>query len=154
MNILNMVYTLHFFFSSKCSLFHNSNVFGSCVIHILHTGCAKITKKKNSGAKSLTKDAKMCMMIRGAADRLWWTKILYVQLKRRLGITDDSPLRHFPCIFLKFHGHFFTKMCLRSKKPLPLALHRRRHHSRMKGYKKLVQRYNRCLNNGGNYVEN
>ena len=29
-----MVYTLHFFFSSKCSLFHNSNVFGSCIIHI------------------------------------------------------------------------------------------------------------------------
>ena len=31
-----------FFFSSKCSLFHNSNVFGSCIIHILYTGCAKI----------------------------------------------------------------------------------------------------------------
>jgi len=30
------------FFSSKCSLFHNSNVFGSCFIHILYTGCAKI----------------------------------------------------------------------------------------------------------------
>ena len=46
-----MVYTLRFF-SSKCSLFHNSNIFGSCVIHILYTGCAKI-KKNNSGAKRL-----------------------------------------------------------------------------------------------------
>jgi len=46
-----MVYTIRFF-SSKCSLFHNSNVFGSCVIHILYTECAKI-KKNNSGAKSL-----------------------------------------------------------------------------------------------------
>ena len=46
-----MVYTLHFF-SSKCSLFHNSNVFGYCIIHILYTGCAKI-KKNNSGAKRL-----------------------------------------------------------------------------------------------------
>jgi len=46
-----MVYTLRFF-SSKCSLFHNSNLFGSCVIHILYTGCAKI--KKKSGAKRLT----------------------------------------------------------------------------------------------------
>ena len=62
-------------------------------------------------------------------------KIWCVQLKRRLRRTDDSPLRHFPCIFLKFHGHFFTKLCLRSKKPLPLALHRRQHHSTMKGYK-------------------
>ena len=32
------------FFSSKCSLFHNSNVFGSCIIHILYTECAKIKK--------------------------------------------------------------------------------------------------------------
>jgi hypothetical protein len=35
------VYRLRFF-SSKCSLFHNSNVFGSCIIHILFTGWAKI----------------------------------------------------------------------------------------------------------------
>ena len=46
-----MVYTLRFFFSSKCSLFHNSNVFGSCIIHILCTECAKI--KKKSGTKRL-----------------------------------------------------------------------------------------------------
>jgi len=38
-----MVYTLRFF-SSKFSLFHNSNVFGSCIIHSLYTGCAKIKK--------------------------------------------------------------------------------------------------------------
>ena len=41
-----------FIFSSECSLFENSNVFGSCIIHILNTGCAKI-KKNNSGAKRL-----------------------------------------------------------------------------------------------------
>ena len=34
-----------FFSSSKCSLFHNSNEFGSYFIHILYTGCAKIKKK-------------------------------------------------------------------------------------------------------------
>ena len=34
------------FFSSKCSLFHNANLFGSYIIHILYTGCAKIKKKK------------------------------------------------------------------------------------------------------------
>jgi len=38
-------------------LFHNSNVFGSCIIHILYTGCAKI-KKNNSGAKSLMYELK------------------------------------------------------------------------------------------------
>ena len=40
---LNMVYTLRFF-SSKYSLFHNSNVFGSCIIHILYTGVLKLKK--------------------------------------------------------------------------------------------------------------
>ena len=35
---------LAIFASSKCSLFHISNVFGSCIIHILYTGCAKIKK--------------------------------------------------------------------------------------------------------------
>ena len=48
-----MLYTLLFFsLSSKCSLFHNANWFGSCIIHILYTGCAEI-KKNNSGAKGL-----------------------------------------------------------------------------------------------------
>ena len=46
-----MLYTLRFF-SSKCSLFHNTNLFGSCIIHILYTECAEI-KKNNSGAKGL-----------------------------------------------------------------------------------------------------
>jgi len=34
-----------FFSSSKCSLFHNSNIFGACIIHISCTECAKIKKK-------------------------------------------------------------------------------------------------------------
>ena len=48
-----MVCTLCFF-SLKFSLFHNSNLFGPCIIHILqvYTECAKI-KKNNSGAKRL-----------------------------------------------------------------------------------------------------
>jgi hypothetical protein len=29
-------------FSSKCHLFHNATCFGSYIIHILYTGCAKI----------------------------------------------------------------------------------------------------------------
>jgi len=34
-------------------LFHNANLFGSCIIHILYTGVLKF-KKNNSGAKGLT----------------------------------------------------------------------------------------------------
>ena len=52
-----MVYTLHFF-PSKFSVFHNSNVFGSCIINILYTECAKIKKipaPKGSGRMNITK---------------------------------------------------------------------------------------------------
>ena len=49
-----------FFPLSKCSLFHNSKVFGSCIIHILYTGCAKI-KNNNSGAKSLKKVTRLLL---------------------------------------------------------------------------------------------
>ena len=48
-----MLYTLRFFLSSKCSLFHNANLFGSCIIHILYTECAEIKKKNNSYTKGL-----------------------------------------------------------------------------------------------------
>ena len=41
LNILNMLHNLRFF-SSKCRLFHNATLFGSCIIRILPTGCAKI----------------------------------------------------------------------------------------------------------------
>jgi hypothetical protein len=42
-----------FFFFSKCHLFHNATSFGSCIIRILHTGCAK-TSMPNFGAKRLS----------------------------------------------------------------------------------------------------
>ena len=41
LNILNMLHTLRFFLF-KCRLFHNATFFGSCIIYILNTGCAKI----------------------------------------------------------------------------------------------------------------
>ena len=56
-----MVHTLRFF-SSKCILFHNSNVFGSCIIHVLYTECAKIKKKNNSGARRLSYTYIACLV--------------------------------------------------------------------------------------------
>ena len=41
LNILNMLHNLRFS-SSKCRLFHNATLFGSCIIRILPIGCAKI----------------------------------------------------------------------------------------------------------------
>ena len=51
LNILNILYNLHFF-SSKCRLFHNATLFGFCIIHILNTGVLKF--KKKTVAKRLT----------------------------------------------------------------------------------------------------
>jgi len=48
----NGIYSPFFPPSSKCSLFHSSNVFGACIIQILYTGCAKI-KRNNSAPKRL-----------------------------------------------------------------------------------------------------
>jgi len=47
-----MVYTLRFFLNAV--FFHNSNLFGSCVIHVLYTGCAKIGKKKKFRRQKIT----------------------------------------------------------------------------------------------------
>jgi len=54
-----MLFTLRIFLF-KMQFFHNSNVFGSCIIHILYTGCAKI-KKNNSGAKRLMKECQQIL---------------------------------------------------------------------------------------------
>jgi len=56
-----MVYTL-LFFSLKCSLFHNSNLFVFRIIHILYKECAKI-KKNNSGAKRLIRTAALSVRV-------------------------------------------------------------------------------------------
>ena len=45
LNILNILYNLHFF-SSKCRLLHNATLFGFCITHILNTGVLKFEKKK------------------------------------------------------------------------------------------------------------
>ena len=53
-----MLYNLHFFFSSKCRLFHNATLFGFRITDILNTGCAKIKKK-----------------IRRQKVKLWWENL-------------------------------------------------------------------------------
>jgi hypothetical protein len=54
LNVFKTWYILSVFSSSKCSLFHNSNVFGSCIIHISYTGVLKFKKIYISAAKMLT----------------------------------------------------------------------------------------------------
>ena len=79
--------------SSKCSLFHNANLFGSCIIHILYTGCAEI-KKNNSDAKGLKWNTPNIIIFLKtwqqieAVDTLYRLALLYVSLiKQQLVIT-------------------------------------------------------------------
>jgi hypothetical protein len=78
----------------------------------------------------------ICELYGEHAGRLWSMNILWVQWKRRFERTGDSPFHHFPCIFHKFHGHFFTAASFYDA-----------------GIQKLVLHYDKCLNNGGNCVE-
>ena len=58
-----MLYTLRFS-SSKCSLFHNANLFGSCILHILYTECAKF-KKKFRRQRVSQDNGKQCLHVEG-----------------------------------------------------------------------------------------
>ena len=89
-----MLYTLRFFFSSKCSLFHNANLFGSCISQILYTGCAEI-KKKNSGAKGLTLFLEKARQ--KAEEILEKLRVVYLWKRALFGYPDWG---FFPCSFL------------------------------------------------------
>ena len=89
-----MLYTIRFF-SSKRSLFHNANLFGSYIIHILYTECAKIKKKNNSGAKGLiTVTKRKPKSISYFVYKMWiiqepnklalWNKLHFEEKKRRV----------------------------------------------------------------------
>ena len=63
LNILNMLYNLHFF-SSKCRLFHNTTLFGFCITHILNTGVPKF-EKKNIRRQKVKFSNNMALLITG-----------------------------------------------------------------------------------------
>ena len=63
LNILNMLYNLHFF-SSKCRSFHNATLFGFCITYILNTGVLKFKKKiRRQKVKFGIKDLKIHQQI-------------------------------------------------------------------------------------------
>jgi hypothetical protein len=67
LNILNMLYNVHFF-SSKCRLFHNATLFGFCITHILNTGWAKIWKKKSVAKRLKSKPTVFTVEMHGKYD--------------------------------------------------------------------------------------
>jgi len=95
-----MVYTLRFF-SSKCSLFHNSNVFFPCIIHILYTGCVKIKKKfrrqKVNIAVSLYQSLIVCvklLCVRSAQSDVKSNKFFFYSF---ISMRIRSPMKYYFC---------------------------------------------------------
>ena len=105
------------------------------------------------GRDCLMKDAKMCMMIRGAADRLWWTKIWCLQLKEK--IRENRRFTITP-LSLQFSSNFrvsFSQNCVWGQRSLYSCFASQAASFCGEWVQELVQRYEKCLNNGGNYVE-
>ena len=110
LNILNMLYNLHFFYS-KCRLFHNAALFGFCITHILNTGCAKIWKKKSVAKRLMVCEMKdetqawlshyaivVCILCTERIQSWTWTPTLIPFL--RLSASFSFPLH-----FLEPHKH-------------------------------------------------
>ena len=102
------------FSSSKCSLFHNSNVFCSCIIHILYTGCAKIKKKITPAAERLKKNAQLWQRVHAHKQRSYFGTRMFSSnwiLKHRVALT----WRPFGLQFDLLHLNNFedlTNLCL------------------------------------------
>ena len=105
-----MFYTLRFF-SSKCSLFHNANLFGSCIIHILYTECAKL-KKNNSGAKGLKNHSNFLQIFSCQFPKKFSNSVLYSFLIHSMYVSCADHHNH-QCLMTaiqryykmsKFHG--------------------------------------------------
>jgi len=90
-----MVYTL-FRFSSKYSLFHNSNVFVSFIIHILYTGCAKIkiNNSRPQKVKNTPKNTKSNAKLKIFYIYIYWNKKAHISsCYSTLNQTDNLLVR-------------------------------------------------------------
>ena len=74
------------FFFSKCSLFHNANLFGSCIIHILYTGCAKI-KKIIPAPKGYVKS---CIILYFVSLVLFFTRVPVTTTRKEESLVTDE----------------------------------------------------------------
>jgi len=103
-------------FFSKCILFQNSNVFGSCIIHILYTGCAKI-KKKQFRRQKVNSPKPVFIYITIRSWNLSFQNILYfirytVYALSHLFLTLPAHLDSFLCCYLSLlHGKLISTPC-------------------------------------------
>ena len=58
-----------------------------------------------------------------------------------------------PAFSSNFRVHFFTKLCLEVKEAVTTCFALQAESFYVEGIQTLLQRYDKCLNNDGNYVE-
>ena len=93
------------------------------------------------------KEERTCTMRREVGVHLWWRMIWCVRSTKECVTTDISQIVICPCTFLRFQGLCdIVSSHLGYQKAQAGAFYE-------EGIKKLVPRYDKCLNNGGEYVE-
>ena len=101
-------------------MFHNSDILGSCIIHILYTGLLKL-KKNNSGAKRLRRDYISTSIGRGTRWRIWWkhcatSRKVAGPIPDGIGIFSLTSLPHYgPGVDSAFNGNEFQEYFLGAK---------------------------------------
>ena len=93
--------TISVFFSSKCRLFHNATLFGSCIIRILPTGGAKIVSVKFRLQKVKSRNL-FGQSISTGIPSTSWTSVLFLTST----ITVRWYLFRLPPVFRLYHLDF------------------------------------------------
>jgi len=109
LNILNMIYTL-LFFSSKCSLLHNSNVFGSVLFTFYIQGVLKLKKLFFSSKCSLLHNSNVFGSV------LFTFYIQGVLKLKKLIFYSKCSLLHNSNVFGSCFIHIFYTGCAKIKK--------------------------------------
>jgi hypothetical protein len=125
-----MVYTLRFFLL-KIRVFHNSNIFGSCVIHILYTGCAKI-KKNNFGSKRLISTHFTCVILflKDAQSQFFLLNRVFCTPRRFIAYCHYRPGQDMPLRLVPFTLRYTSVVLITSCRPSGgCTLHRAGSHS-------------------------
>jgi len=98
-----------------------------------------------SGFECSVKDERTCTMRREEDVHLWWIMIWCVRSTKECVTTDVSQFLICPCTFVRFQGLYSMTLSLVANIAGGRIL--------WGVIQKLVSRYDKCLNNGGEYME-
>jgi len=95
----------------------------------------------------------MCTMICGVADRLWWMKILVRAVEEKIRENRWYTITPLSLHFPQISWSLLQKIVSEVKEAVTTCFASQVASFYDERIQKLVQHYDKCLNNGGNYVE-